>query len=293
VIAQSALHPREVHNWTANLRTSERPSARRSGKVACTKRTARRGWPYVTDRSESEIYPDAESVPGNPSFRTPGDTAEFALAEYKSVREDLIQGLAGQQSILAWSIAAIGLTFAAGMALNPANIAHAATIRATIFGVALPLVAFGASVAWLGEIFRMERDAHYLRLLERSTWTQDQREASNAVANKVVVHDEWVGQTPLLYNSWAAHSSPPGRNRVLGYFGGLIIYSGAIAGSFTLCAWLVTDKRWLVVVAEAIVFVAYLGVTAAHVKRIMKYSRLRTREAGEQLVRPTGATIGS
>jgi hypothetical protein len=235
---------------------------------------------------DRDIYPEPGSVPGNPSFRTQGEALEFSLAEYNSARSDMLQGLAGQQSILAWSIAAIGVLFAAGLALSPSHVDHATTIRPLIFLVGVPLVALGASFAWLGEIFRMERDAHYLRLLERSTWTNEQRAQTNE-QGELIVSDSWVGHTPLLLNAWVAHRDPPGRNRVLGYLGGVIIFTGATAGSLALACALVRHNRALVIVIATAWFAGYCIITWIHVKRIMNYSKLGALEATKRATLPT------
>ncbi len=189
----------------------------------------------------------------------------------------MIQGLSGQQSILAWSIAAIGVAFAAALGLNSGKLAHADSIRAAVFGIAIPLVAFGASVAWLGEIFRMERDAHYLRLMERSTWSADRQSSE-------YVNEDWIKDTPLLYNSWVAHSEPPARNRVLGYAGGLTIYIGAFGLSLSLAVLLLDHQRRWAVPAALFAFIVYFALTTIQAKRILNYSRLSPQSAGRRLM---------
>jgi hypothetical protein len=220
-------------------------------------------------------------VPGRPTYRFAQDHSDISIAEYNSVRTDCLQGLAGQQSILAWSFAAIGVIFAAGLTLKAPGLAHTTTIRAGLFGLAVPAIAFGASVAWLGEIFRMERDAHFLRLMERTTWTEEQREAK-------AVTDAWVGRTPLLYNAWVAHSEPIGRNRVVGYIGGLIIYSSFVFGGFAVCAILVDSDRLVIMVAEAIASFGYVAATFFQLRHILDYSKLPAVDAGAQLAGRTG-----
>ncbi|HWJ51643.1 MAG TPA: hypothetical protein VNR42_11510, partial [Solirubrobacteraceae bacterium] len=153
---------------------------------------------------------------------------ELIVAEYNAARADCLQGLAGQQSILTWSIAAIGVLFAAGLSIDT-KVHGAATARPWVFLVGLPILTLGASIAWFGEIFRMERDAHYMRLLEQSTWPSDLRKAYDD--NNEMVTDQQVKYRTLMLNTWVARSEPPSRNRVVGYAGGVIIYWGATAGS--------------------------------------------------------------
>lgn len=232
--------------------------------------------------SDLDAYPRSDdAAPGQPTFRLAGTTPEFALAEYDSVRGDCLQGLAGQQSILAWSIAAIGVLFAAGLAVDPSHIDHATTIRPLIFLFGIPAITFGASMAWLGEIFRMERDAHYLRLLERATWSGKQ------IARTPT--DAWVGRTPLLYNSWVAHGVPRGRNRVYGYLGGLMIYSGAMLGSLLLAIALVRHCQGLAIAGAAVIFIVYAGLTIVQVRRILTYSKMRIWDAARRAGSPSAA----
>ena len=204
-----------------------------------------------------------------------------SLAEYDSVRGDCLQGLSGQQSILAWSIAAVGVLFAAGLAVNPSHVDHATTIRPLIFLLGIPAITFGASVAWLGEIFRMERDAHYLRLLERATWIREQKDSTP--------NDAWVGRTPLLYNSWVAHGEPRGRNRVYGYHGGLVIYTGAIFGSLILACVLVRHNLPLVIGVAVLLLASYLVLTVMQVRRILSYSKLDIAKAAKHVTSSTAA----
>jgi hypothetical protein len=124
--------------------------------------------------------------------------AELIVAEYNAARADCLQGLIGQQSILTWSIAAIGVLFAAGLSIGT-KVHGASTVRPWVFLVGVPLLALGASIAWLGEIFRMERDAHYMRLLEQSTWPPDLMKAYER--NNQMVTDEMVKYRTLMLNT--------------------------------------------------------------------------------------------
>jgi hypothetical protein len=83
-----------------------------------------------------------------------------------------------------------------------------------------------------------------------------------------------------------AHSEPLARNRVVGYLGGLVIYSGAVLGGFMLCALLVHHGRVWIVTVEAVVFIAYLLVTILQVRHIMKYSELTAVGAAAQVTGP-------
>jgi hypothetical protein len=200
-----------------------------------------------------------------------GPGLDFSIADYNAARADCSQGLAGQQSILTWSIAALGVLFAAGLSVSP-HIGSANTIRHWVFFLGIPLLTLGASIAWLGEIFRMERDAHYMRLLEQSTWPKKwQREFAQAKH----VGDGDVKYPALLLNTWVAHSEPERRNRVNGYYGGVLIYVGATAGSLALACALLHENRPLAIVLSATWLVVYIALTVAQLLRIRNFSNRR------------------
>lgn len=105
-------------------------------------------------------------------------------------------------------------------------------------------------------------------------------------AAKNTPSDAWIGRTPLLYNSWVAHGVPRGRNRVYGYLGGLVIYTGATSGSLVLACVLVRHNRPLVIVIAAIFLASYLAVTVAQVLRILTYSKLSVGDAARRATSP-------
>jgi hypothetical protein len=209
--------------------------------------------------------------------------AEFSVAEYNAARTDCLQGLIGQQSILTWSIAAIGVLFAAGLSLSP-HIRDADTIRHWVFFLGVPFLTLGASIAWLGEIFRMERDAHYMRLLEQSTWTD--KELRDKYAKTGKVSDDDVRYPALLLNTWVAHSEPDGRNRVVGYVGGLVIYMGTTAASLALACALLRENRTLAIALSAAWLLFYTALTVAQLVRILNYSKLPPSQATKRFVSP-------
>jgi len=193
----------------------------------------------------------------------------LSIAEYNAARADCLQGLSGQQSILTWSIAALGVLFAAGLSISP-QITDANTIRHWLFFIGIPLLTLGASVAWLGEIFRMERDAHYMRLLERSTWPVERQREFDEMK---IVRDEDVKYPRLLLNTWVAHSAPERRNRVSGYFGGALIYVGATACSLALACTLLHENRALAFGLSGAWLVIYTALTWAQLRHIRHFSK--------------------
>jgi hypothetical protein len=210
-----------------------------------------------------------------------GPGPDFSIADYNAARADCLQGLVGQQSILTWSIAAIGVLFAAGLSVS-SHIDNADTIRHWVFFLGIPLLTLGASIAWLGEIFRMERDAHYMRLLEKSTWTDSPLGDTYRETKKVT--DDDVRYPRLLLNTWVAHSEPEGRNRVVGYVGGLSIYIGATACSLVLACALLHENRTLAIALSTAWLVVYIALTVAQLRRILTFSELSPGQATKRVV---------
>lgn len=210
-------------------------------------------------------------------------TPELIVAEYNAARADCLQGLIGQQSILTWSIAAIGVLFAAGLSIGT-KVHGASTVRPWVFLVGVPLLALGASIAWLGEIFRMERDAHYMRLLEQSTWPPDVMSAYEC--NEKRVTDEMVQYRTLMLNTWVARGKPPSRNRVVGYFGGIIIYLGATAGALLVGAALLHEHKATAFVCGGVWCLIYAAIILIQLARIFDYTNLGFGESMVDLASP-------
>jgi hypothetical protein len=214
-------------------------------------------------------------------FESP--TADLVAAEYNAARADCLQGLIGQQSILTWSIAAIGVLFAAGLSIDT-KVHGASTVRPWVFLVGVPLLTLGVSIAWLGEIFRMERDAHYMRLLEQSTWPADLLRAYRD--NEDMVTDDMVKRGTLMLNTWVARGAPPSRNRVVGYFGGILIYLGATAGALAVGGALLRSHSGIAFICGGGWCLVYAAITVVQLARIVDYSRLGLGESMVDLASP-------
>jgi hypothetical protein len=168
----------------------------------------------------------------------------WKLAEQASVQAEINQSLSGQQSILAWSVAAIGILLAATFALSTTG-ANGVAIRLAVLGAFSPALAIGASFAWIGELFRMERNAVFLRALERSTWPESPEEHWSA--DHGPPSPEWLRRTPLSFNNFVAFASDGAYRVRIGYVGGALIYLGTVATSLALFAYLLVDQGscWL------------------------------------------------
>jgi hypothetical protein len=130
----------------------------------------------------------------------------------------------------------------------------------------------------------MERDAHYMRLLEQSTWPPDVTEAYERNKNRVT--DEMVQCRTLMLNTWVARGKPPSRNRVVGYFGGIIIYLGATAGALLVGAALLHEHKTAAFVCGGAWCLIYAAIILIQLARIVDYSNLGLGESMVDLASP-------
>lgn len=124
------------------------------------------------------------------------DRLRLFLAEYESLRHESSQARDAQQSIMQWSIGAFAAVLVAGMAI-PDQGPDSTTMyaRLALFGFGLPLLVFGASLAWFGELYRMERAGHYLRCREAGFRTDS---PPRGIAERGV--EDW-SRFPLLWET--------------------------------------------------------------------------------------------
>jgi hypothetical protein len=225
------------------------------------------------DASARETYDDVVIAPTS-TFRLEGDApAAFSVAEYNAVRNEIDNAIGGQQRILAWSVAGIGVLAAAVTTLGGSGaVAHAAAVRFGVLGIALPALAIGACFAWLGELYRMNRAARYLRSVERTTWPADRRDATR-------LQEAWVADTPLLYNNWLAFGQPLGSRVLMGYAGALLIYGSTVAVSLGTFSYLWIDHR-LSVAAHTVGIVWSSFVALTYASAVIAQVRELARDAG-------------
>lgn len=150
------------------------------------------GEPSAGDRAETH----AAGSGGRTGPDDRQDRLRLFLAEYESLRQESAQARDAQQSIMQWSIGAFAAVLVAGLALpdqGPGSTTMYA--RLALFGLGLPVLVFGASLAWFGELYRMERAGHYLRCREAGF-----RSAAppGGIAQKGV--EDWI-QFPLLWET--------------------------------------------------------------------------------------------
>lgn len=212
--------------------------------------------------------------------------ADFSVAEYNAIRAEIVQTLAGQQSIMAWSVGAIGVVVAGLVALSDKSGDHNNLIL-LVLGWLLPGLAASASFAWLGELFRMERDAAYLRALELTTWDDGVVRTARIADPKQWDPDvrlDIVRRVPLAYNAWVAWGRPSNRVTV-GYLAGIAIYGLTILVSLAVFAWLVWrnhgydgTETFALYATAAIVPAVFVLLMWRNGRRLLSYGRHRVLE---------------
>lgn len=157
---------------------------------------------------------------------------DFIKAEYETLRTESAQARQSQQSILQWSMAIIGVVFSAGIILvnqsMSTNVDQSAkgflyVVFLFVFGFVLPLSSWCASLAWFGELIRMERSGRYLRGFEVSLTNIASRYNSSSDIPHL--------RSPLRWENYIADENDRGiavsKQRV-GYAGCLGLYLGGV-----------------------------------------------------------------
>lgn len=163
-------------------------------------------------------------------------------SQYETIRTESGQARSDQQSIINWNQAFAVALFAVGIVIV-GNSEHM-LLAQVLFGLLLPLVLVGGTMAWAGEMIRMERAGAYLRALERAMW-----------------HRLPSGQTDPLWFMWENFLwSPPKRMLEGGYkkqnagYAGIAIFYGAMyVGSLAVFASI--SPAWLTVVVSCVIVV--------------------------------------
>lgn len=106
-------------------------------------------------------------------IRLPAHVSELLVQEYVSLRAESLSAKQNQQTILQWTLATVGIVIAACVAAatglhdmdNTTRLGLSVAI-ALLTGALTPVLVSCAFGIWLGELNRMQRAGHYLRLRE-------------------------------------------------------------------------------------------------------------------------------
>ncbi len=130
------------------------------------------------------------------------------LEEYKAIRAKSAEARDNQQSIIQWSLAAVGVV-TAGILAGSRSSGDGDTFRlAVAFGLCtvVPIILLAALAIWLSEVSRMLRAARYLRGREKAFGAESSpaRETSHKFAELPIIwegllatEDTWRGKADL------------------------------------------------------------------------------------------------
>jgi hypothetical protein len=166
---------------------------------------------------------------------------DLAARELFAMRDESAQAREQQQSILQWSIGGIGLLYAAGISAGGSDLT-AQVLRLIGFGLVIPGLTTAASLAWLGEVLRMERVGYYLRGRERGFWKPDASGHKNLTEEAV----RWLDTYPTLWENFIAFAARSrARKQLVGYVGGLSLYAGSLVlGVLVAVSLFIADARF-------------------------------------------------
>ena len=156
---------------------------------------------------------------------------DLVKLEYEKLREETIQAVQGQQNTLQWSMGAFGVVLGATLLLlsNNPGLSLPITILFGLYGVVMPVFVAMCSFAWFGELIRMERVGVYLRAVEAELATHLQGDGAE---DDAVVPLRWE-----TYLALHAKRAVGVGKQMIGYFGSVGIFSGAIGLSLAIAVW--------------------------------------------------------
>jgi len=195
------------------------------------------------------------------------DEHDWAVEQYKTLRQESLQSQAVQHSSLQWGLAIAAASIAAGIAIaakGPVAPSSALVgVELLLFGLAVPAFLLGSCLSWLGEVRRMMRTAIYVRWIEREVAAQAEASALR------------TGRGVSPYLNWehalAGHDAAPvkvGGRDWESYVGCAIVFAGgqvatfgiwltlALSNKVVMLGWAV--PRWLLVL-YALSAVTFIG----------------------------------
>ena len=217
--------------------------------------------PFFRRRSAVPPAPTPQTV-------TPDERSQFhdaaLLTEYNAIHQEAMQGFAGVQSIMQWSLGTIGAVVAGGLIFSSQNAGldsgHAVAL-VIVFGVALPWLSTFASWVWLGEVWRIVRISAYLRAVEQAVERRSEPITPPMQWYRMIAWGPATGSARLAVSR-------------VGYFGGLGIYLGTVVVSVCVAA-RITDRHldafdgWSWLLDSNFVAVAVVSIGMALVQGIL------------------------
>jgi hypothetical protein len=220
--------------------------------------------------------------------------------EYQSLRAESLQAKANQQSILQWSIGAMGIVAAATLALVASGVRVPARLDAVALalGIVLPGLLAAAFAVWIGEVERMERVGRFLRLREQDTWRWPPPAVTSERAfSELPIFWENLIATPRLGSAY-------GKNRI-GAIGTSLLYAVSYTVSVAVAVDVLATARSddlprplaeargaliPIVILIALVILAMLGAKLAQIRRRAENQK-DARSRSVKVPAPPGVTV--
>lgn len=162
------------------------------------------------------------------------------VEEYKAIRAKSAEARDNQQSIIQWSLAAVGLV-TAGVLAGSRSSGQDETFRLAVafaFCTVVPLILLAALAIWLSEVSRMLRAARFLREREHAfgaaSWSASPDERADAASGQREIElARRFAELPIMWEGLLA-TEPSWRGRAdLGFVAVVLMY-GAL--SVTSCS---------------------------------------------------------
>lgn len=215
---------------------------------------------------------------------------DWALEQYKTLRQESLQSQSVQHSSLQWGLAITAASITAGVAIaakGPTAPSSALVgVELLLFGLAVPSFLLGSCLSWLGEVRRMMRTAIYVRWLEWSVYENAAKRAED------------TGWSATAYLNWehalAGHNRAPvkvGGRDWESYAGCALVFAGgqvitfsiwltvALSRPVTLFGWPVPHWLLILYAVSALTMIGAIMLTVA-LRRVNAMARVLGYELG-------------
>ncbi len=122
-----------------------------------------------------------------------------AIEEYKTLRQESLESMKGQQSTVRMGMATVGVVIAAGF-----NVWDKTPLSDLVFLAFNPIICYLTLIIWIGEVTRMMRVGNYLSLIEKKLNGYFKEE------DPIIYWENWLrtknakDQTPQLKDNYKA-----------------------------------------------------------------------------------------